>query len=209
MMFCHITLFFLAVFKHREVYYPAEAEFIWINKIHTTAHFQTEFAQSLSYYLRLIGNDKDKISLFSFAEAADFTNLVFTKELGNLTLQCSIFIESDPCQALSAVMSNVFNQSVQFTTRNLSIALNVDSLNYTAIVQYVTEYLKSGIAKEVGNVVEMHIKAEIRLIRTIEIHSICPGNALERNLNIHIQYILEHSLHHMFYQIKDEVLIFK
>ena len=47
MMFCNPAFILFAVFKHREISYPAEAEFIFINEIHTACHFEAEFAKRL------------------------------------------------------------------------------------------------------------------------------------------------------------------
>ena len=112
MMFSYISMFFFAVFKHREIGNPAEAEFVRINQIHSASHFKAQFAQSLSYYLRLISNNKDQIAKFCFAGLANFSDFFFAEEFGNLAFQAAVVIESDPCKALCAISSNIIDKSV-------------------------------------------------------------------------------------------------
>ena len=96
MMFSDVAFFFFAVFEHREVGDPAEAEFIRVDEAHAASHFETEFAKSLCDDLRLVSNDEDEVAFFRFADFADLTDLVFAEEFGDLALQAAVFIEADP-----------------------------------------------------------------------------------------------------------------
>lgn len=106
-------------------------------------------------------------------------------------------------------MAHIVHKAIQFTAGNAGIPFDIDGFNNAAIVKDGTEYLESRIPEQVGNVVEMHIKTEIRFIGTVEIHGVVPFNSLEGDFNIPVQDFLEDPLHHVFHEVQDEVLVFK
>ena len=109
MMFCNPAFILFAVFKHREISYPAEAEFIFINEIHTARHFEAEFAKRLGDNFWLICNNENKISIFRFTEFTNFADLIFSEKFSNLAFQAAIFIKTDPCKPFRAIIPDIIH----------------------------------------------------------------------------------------------------
>ena len=209
MMFSDVAFFFFTVFEHREVGDPAEAEFIRVDEAHAASHFETEFAKSLCDDLRLVRNDEDEVAFFRFADFADLTDLVFTEEFGDLALQAAVFIEADPSQTFGTIVADVFDEAVEFTTRNAGIAFDGDGFHTAAIIEDGAKYFEAGVTEQVGYIIEMHIETKVRFVGTIESHGVIPFDPLERDLDIDIEDFLEDSLHHVFHEVQNEVLVFE
>ena len=102
-------------------------------------HFFTQFAESGCDDFRFVGNHEDQSPPFSAPQAfTDFTELVFAKELLDLRFE-RVFEETDPSQALGAVVADVFDEAVQFTTGNVGVAFDVDGFDLTAVVDDAAE----------------------------------------------------------------------
>ena len=135
------TLILLAVLEHWEVNYPQEAQLIWIYQATTTAHLQTKLTQSLSYNQWLIGNNQQQVASLSTGSLLDILESLIRVEL--LEWRFNAFLSVlNPSQALGAIALYILNQAIKLTTRNISIALYIDNLYLTAILQNRLEYLE-------------------------------------------------------------------
>ena len=133
--------------------------------------------------------------------------MLFGEEFSDRRFNGAICQVLDISQALCAINSNKVLQMVSLTARNICIALNIDSLNLAAVFDYRTEYGEVCILHSVSHVHQLHAKAQVGLVAAITVHSVIPGQALERNLNFLAQCALEDVVNEAFHQFQNFIHI--
>ena len=96
-----------------------------------------------------------------------------------------------PSHTLSTIDAAEFNELVELTTRNVCIAFNVNAFYLAAVSDNIVEYLEGAALYSFAYIFQLHAKAQIRFVAAETIHSIVPGQTLERNLDILAQSTLE------------------
>ena len=207
MMHSYITFFFFIVFEHWEICYPSESQFVFVDKIHTTTHFKTKFAQSFGYYSRFVGNHEYQIARFCLHFFTDSTNRIFTQEFHDLGFDSAVFVEACPCKTFSAVLTNIVYEVIKFTTRNTCVARYYNTFNHAAVVDNGTEYFKFSSANQICYVGEFHTETKVRFIGTVFIHGFVPSNTSHRNLNINVHSRFKYVFNQTFQGFQNLFLI--
>ena len=191
MVHCNITFFFLIVLEHREVNYPGEGQLIRINQTTAFSHFDTQCAQRSSNYRRFIGNEEQQVTCFNFSSFFDCFDVFIAEEFSDGGFYAAFCRELQPSHTLSTVDAAEFNELIQLTTRNICISFYVNAFYLTAVSDNIVEYLEGAALNSFADIFQLHAEAQVRFIAAETIHSIVPGQTLERNLDILAQSTLE------------------
>ena len=83
MVHSHIAFFFLVVLEHREVNNPGEGQLVGVNQVQAFSHFNTQCAQSSSYYGGFISYEEQQVAGLSLSSCQDTVHLFFGKEFSD------------------------------------------------------------------------------------------------------------------------------
>ena len=104
-------------------------------------------------------------------------------------------------------MADVFDEAVQFAAGNISVTFDVDGFDLTAVIDDVAEDFEVRILDKFCNVGELHVEAQVRLIRAVVCHGVVPSHAMNRELDVVAQRFFEDVVYHLFDEGQDFFLV--
>ena len=110
-----------------------------------------------------------------------------------------------PSHTLSTIDAAEFNELIELTTRNVCIAFNVNAFYLATVSDNIVEYLEGAALYSFADIFQLHAKAQIRFVAAETIHSIVPGQTLERNLDVLAQRTLEDVVDQAFHELQNLV----
>lgn len=111
----YITLFFLAVFKQREVRHPQEVPAVFRDETELLGQFYAQIPQSGIDHTGFARLEEYDVAGFNPGFPGERGAFFFRKEFGNGRLPL-VLMNFDPCQTLRAVNFDEFRQIVNFLT---------------------------------------------------------------------------------------------
>ena len=199
-MHCCKTVLFLTPLKKRELCYPYKTILILIQKIHLFRKLQTKGTQYIINQLLFICSKEKKVSRFSVHSSNQRIHLSLCHEFCKRRFSCAIFRNGNICKAFGTVSFSKFNQLINLFTRHSALSFCIDTTDTSAILQRRGKYAETTISNYVTYIMKFHAKTHIRFIRSKSVHSLLPGNTLNRKFYFNIQ--------NFFKQIRQESLIY-
>ena len=161
MVHCYPAFVIFVIFEHREVYYPEEGEFVFVDQVTTFTHFETERTESLCYDRSFVGDDEEKVARFCLRRFFDICQDLFGEEFRDRRFD-AFFRIADPSQTFCTVDVYEFNETVEFAARNVGVTFDVDRFYDTACLKDRFEYFEVRTANSIGDVCPNRICPSLR-----------------------------------------------
>ena len=164
-------------------------------------NLNTSSTQQRTGSLSLTSCEEDAVAGLRAGSLSQTSTLSVGNVLSNRTGQLAILLNEDIRQALSSALLSPLLPSVQGTASLRSTAGHHNSTHVRSL-----EHAESGVLEVLGQLSQLQTKTQVRLVRTVLLHRILVGNALNRAGNLHINQV-PHSLNDALAQLNDVFLI--
>ena len=164
-------------------------------------NLNTSSTQQRTGSLSLTSSEEDAVAGLRTGSLSQASTLSVSNVLSHRTGQLAILLNEDISQALSAALLRPLLPSVQGTARLRSTAGHDNSTHVRSL-----ENAESGVLEVLGQLSQLQTKTQVRLVRTVLLHRILVGHALNRAGNLHINQV-PHGLNDALAQLNDVFLI--
>ena len=187
--------------EHGSVNNPYEGPLAVLNQAGTVTNLNTSSTQQRTGSLSLTSSEEDAVAGLRTGSLSQASTLSVSNVLSHRTGQLAILLNEDISQALSATLLSPLLPSIQGTARLRSTTGHHNSTHVRSL-----ENAESGVLEVLGQLSQLQAEAQVRLIRTVLLHRILVGHALNRAGNLHINQV-PHSLNDALAQLNDVFLI--
>ncbi len=211
----HPARVFLVVLEHREVDHPQRLPGVFeqagaLGEVRM-AHLQAQRAHGVVDDLGAVGAEEQDVAVLRAATLEDLGDGRVVQVLHDRRLQAVAalghFVDLDPGQALGAVDLDELGVGVDVTPRQGSTARHTQRHHAAAFgVGRAGEHLEVDVFHGVGQLGELQLHAQVRLVRTEAGHRLAELHHRELGIQRDRHGVLEHRADHFFKQIADFLL---
>ena len=79
-------------------------------------------------------------------------------------------------KTFSAISLRCFGQFVNAFSRHGALSLRIDAADHSAVLQSARKDAEAAAFHNSGHVPDLHAEAQIRFVRSVEIHGVTPGH---------------------------------
>ncbi len=210
MMHRRVAVLLIGPLKQRELRNPEEVEFILVQKTKLTADLDTKCTECRIDCLVLrIGNKQEQIARLAVHRLDQCLHILIAHEFGEGGLHAAVLFQRDIGKTLCTVAAHELGQRIDLLAGHAALSFCIDAADAAALGDRVGKYAETAVSDDIGNVMQFHAETGIRLIGTEAVHRGLPCHALERNLDIKSQNLLEKRLQKPLIDIDDIVDIDK
>ncbi len=181
-------------FEEREIHHPERREGVRVAESEPVAHLYAQHSElCLGLSLRPAEHENE-VSCLRSEPVGDSLELVGREELVNRRLDCSVRVELYINQTLCAHLRPLdpFGEFVKLFASVFSASLDGNR-------SHILDGVEDGEIvplRKVGDFVELHAVADVRLVGAVVVHRVVPAHPRNRVRDGHIEDILEKSPHH-------------
>ena len=187
--------------EHGSVNNPHEGPLAVLNQAGTVTNLNTSSTQQRTGSLSLTSSEEDAVTGLRAGSLSQASTLSVSNVLSHRTGQLTVLLNENVSQALSAALLSPLLPSVQGAA-----GLGCATGHHNGAHVGSLEHAESGVLEVLGQLSQLQTKTQVRLVRTVLLHRILVGHALNRAGNLHINQV-PHSLNDALAQLNDVFLI--
>ncbi len=176
MMHRHEAVLLVRPLKQREVHHPDETERVAVDHSELASEMETQRTQRGADYFEAVRSEKEKVSLLAAHCSAECLKLLFRHELREGSLHGAVALHLHIGQPLRAVGLRHLDQPVDLLAGHIALTLHVEAADHAAGGRRVAEYAEAGVGRQIRHIDDLHAEPEIRLVRSVAVHRVLPGD---------------------------------
>ena len=189
MVHCDPLAGLLVLFKERKINDPKEFELVG-NDAKTLCHSKSECSEGREHNAVFVGDNQNYVALLRAEFFVNRGKLVLGHELFERSVR--LVNPSYISQTLCADALGVFGQLVDFFSCIYSGGVLGNDRPYrTAVFDRTGKHRKSAVLDQIGDILYLHIKADVGLVGAVVLHCVPIGHALKRSFKLPAQSLAE------------------
>ena len=204
-----IPALLLGILKFREVGNDQETVIPRLSQSQHIRQLQPQPAQRTAHSGKLVRAEQDKISRLSVYRIQQALKFLLRKIFRQDRIRLPVILQGDPCHSLGPQLQGLFRQLLNGAPGKIPVAFHVDGPHHTSLVDGFSEHGKAASLELLRQIHDRKAEPQIRLIASIPVHRLLPGQTGKRLLELDAQRLPKQMLKHFFQVLQDVLLVNK
>ena len=150
-----------------------------VDQAHRLSEHKTEGAKRRADGSESVRREKKQISRLAVHGSNQLLHFFFRHEFGKRTLAGAVFMNGNIRKAFRPVCLCRIDKLVDFLARHASLALCINAADNTAVFERPRKDAEAAALHRFRDVPDLHAESQVRLVGTVAVHRILPGNAAD------------------------------